>query len=309
MVFPESFPRQSLNSALLLACTLLASLIVPIVVSRGQQGRVDLLRIGATGTLTGDADSRKEKTGLETLRRFIKEETGLNNEIVGQKTWQEVSAQMAKGQFHIGVFQGYEFAWAQDKYPEMKALALGINLDRYPVACVVVQRDNKAKDFAGLKGQSFSLPTTNQSFLRLFVDRQREAISNKEELFFSKFTSPDNVEDALDDVVDGQVQATLVDRAALEAYRQRKPGRFNRLKVLARSQAFPPLVVASYGSVLDQATLQRFKDGLLSARRKEKGDMLLTLSRLTGFENIPDDFSRVVDETRKAYPPSNLRED
>jgi len=281
--------------------------MLPDVVSPGQQNRVDVLRIGATGTLTGDADSRKEKTGLETLRRFIKDDTGLNSEIVGQKSWQEVAAQMAKGQYHIGVFQGFEFAWALEKHPELKPLAVGINIDRFPIACLVVQRDNLARDFAGLKGQSLSLPTTNQGFLRLFVDRKRQASGKPEDTFFSKITSPDNVEDALDDVVDGKVQATLVERAALEAYRRRKPGRFNRLKEVERSQPFPPMVVAYFGSNLDKATLQRFKDALLGAGRKEKGELLLTLSRLTGFETIPDDFQRVLGETRKAYPAGNSR--
>src|SRR5207244_6848780 len=54
--------------------------------------------------------------------------------------------------------------------------------------------------------------------------------------FFPKITSPENTEDALDDVVDGVVQAAVVDRAGLEAYKRRKPGRFNRLKEVARSQ-------------------------------------------------------------------------
>src|SRR5207244_11836898 len=88
--------------------------------------------------------------------------------------------------------------------------------------------------------------------------------------FFPKITSPENTEDALDDVVDGVVQAAVVDRAGLEAYKRRKPGRFNRLKEVARSQPLPPPLVAYYEGVLDQDTLKRFGDGLLNARRKEK---------------------------------------
>src|SRR5262249_29423954 len=121
--------------------------------------------------------------------------------------------------------------------------------------------------------------------------------------FFSKITFPDNVEDALDDVVDGLVQATVIDRAALDAYKRRKPGRFKRLQEVVRSQPFPPTVVAYYNAALGEATLRRFKDGLLGGASKEKGEMLLTLSRLTGFETVSKDFSRVLAETRKAYPP------
>jgi ABC-type phosphate/phosphonate transport system substrate-binding protein len=101
----------------------------------------------------------------------------------------------------------------------------------------------------------------------------------------------------------------VVDRAALEAFKRRKPGRFKQLKVVTRSQPFPPAVVAYYGSVLEQATLRRFKDALLGAAKKKKGETLLTLSRLTGFEPVPEDFGQELARTRRAYPPTNPKKD
>jgi ABC-type phosphate/phosphonate transport system substrate-binding protein len=280
-------------------------LVISGAAAHGQQAKIDVLCIGTSGTLTSDAPGSKEEGALETLRNFIKEETGLNNEILRQKSWSELLDKMVKGQLHLGVFQGYEFAWAQEKHPDLKPLALAVNVYRYPVAYVVTGRDNKAKTFADLQGQSLALPAISARYLHLFVERQSQANGKELKTFFSKIPSPENVEDALDDVVDGVVQATVVDRAGLEAYKRRKPGRFNRLKEVARSQPFPPTVVVYYGTVLDQATLKRFRDGLLGASRKEKGQTLLTLFRLTGFEAVPRDFDRVVAETRKAYPPPN----
>jgi ABC-type phosphate/phosphonate transport system substrate-binding protein len=184
-------------------------------------------------------------------------------------------------------------------------LALAVNVHRYPVAYVVVRRDNPAKDFAGLQGQSLTLPNVGEGFLRLFINGQSQITGKPPEALFSKITSRDNVEDAVDDVVDGAVQAAVADRAALEAYKQRKPGRFNRLKMIARSQPFPPVVVAYDGTVLDEATLQRFREGLLNAGRAEGGKTMLTLFRLTGFEPIPTDFGKMLAQTRQAYPPPN----
>jgi hypothetical protein len=103
-------------------------------------------------------------------------------------------------------------------------------------------------------------------------------------------------------VVDGVVQATVVDRAGLEAYKRRKPGRFTELKELARSQAMPPTVLAYDEAFLDARTCQRFRDGLMAANKKERGQTLLTFFRLTGFEGIPKDFDQVVAATNKAYP-------
>jgi ABC-type phosphate/phosphonate transport system substrate-binding protein len=303
-MFPtKSTPWQHEQRPLLPAFAVVALLSISAVGANGQQARLETLRIGASGTLTGNADDPKEKAGLKTLRRFIKDETGMDSDIIGQLSWQTLADKMAKGELHLAFFQGYEFAWAQEKYADLKPLTIAVNLDRYPIACVLARRDNPAKDFAGLRKQSLALPATSHGFLRLFVDRQSEAGGKKAEEYFSRITTPDNVEDAIDDVIDGKVQAAAVDRAALEAYQRRKPGRFKRLKEVTRSQPFPPAVVVYYGSALDQATLRRFKDGLLGAARKEKGQTLLTLSRLTGFEPVPDDLGRTLARTRRAYPP------
>jgi ABC-type phosphate/phosphonate transport system substrate-binding protein len=301
MVLHEAPRRPSRQRCVLVACALALPLVFLAAVARGQQ-QVEVLRIGASGSLTGEG-KEKEKGARESLKGFIKDETGFKNEILRQKSWRELADKMVKKQLHLGVFQGYEFAWAQEEHPDLKPLAIAVNVYRYPVAYVVVKRTNPAKNFAGLQGQSLSLPSGGEAFLRLFVDRECQTFGKKADAFFSKITTPDNVEDALDAVVDGKVQVSVADRASLEAYKRRKPGRFKQLREVAQSQPFPPPVVAYYDAVLDQATLDRFRQGLLSASSKERGQTMLTLFRLTGFETVPEDFGKVLAATRKAYPP------
>jgi ABC-type phosphate/phosphonate transport system substrate-binding protein len=308
MIRLPSFFGHPRRRTTLLAFVLAALLVVPGVMANGWQAKVDFLRIGTSGTLTAEKDGSREKGALETLKGFIKEETGLNNTIERQKDWRELADKMAKGQLHLGVFQGYEFAWAQEQHNGLKPLALAVNIYRYPTAYVVARRDNAAKDFAGLKGQSLCIPNTGQHYLRLFVDQQSQAAGGKEaSAFFSKITSQDNAEDALDDVVDGTVQAAVVDRTTLEAFKRRKPGRFDQLKEIVHSQPFPSVTVAYYDKVLDEATLRRFRQGLLDAKNKEKGRTMLTLFKLTGFDAVPEDFGKVLAETRKTYPPPGER--
>jgi ABC-type phosphate/phosphonate transport system substrate-binding protein len=290
------------------ASALVALLTIFCSLAGAQPPKIDVLRIAATGTLTGNPDDPREKAGVRTLRQFIKDETGFENEVSREKDWQVLADQLKKGALQVGVFQGFEYAWAQERHPELKPLAIAINFERYPVAHVLMQRDTTATGFAALKGQSLCLAAGSQPCLRLYLDRQCAAVGKKAEDFFGKVTSADNVEDALDDVVDGKVQATLIDGAALDAYKQRKPGRFKRLKDVVQSSPFPPIVVAYYGSALDDATIARFKTGLLGAAKKETGEMLLTLSRLTGFEKVPEDFSKVLAETRKAFPPPDAKD-
>jgi ABC-type phosphate/phosphonate transport system substrate-binding protein len=298
-------PRRQLRRGLaLLACALVVLLVVSGPTIDGRQGKFNVLRIGTSGTLAEKGD---KQGAMESLKAFIKEETGFENEILRQKDWQELLDKMVKGELQLGVFEGYEFAWAQEKRPELKPLALSVNVYVYPVAYVVTNQKHKAKSFADLQGQTLALPTSSPRSLQLFVERQCQAAGKKPETFFSKITTPDNVEDALDDVVDDVVQVTVADRAALEAFKRRKPGRFKNIKEVVHSNPFPPPLVAYYDKVLDEATRERFRNSLLTANRKEKGEMMLTLFGLTGFALPPADFDKVVAETRKTYPPTDTK--
>jgi ABC-type phosphate/phosphonate transport system substrate-binding protein len=272
----------------------------------GQQAKkLTVLHIGTSGALAVNVSGTKEQTALGALQSFVKTETGFENEIIQQKNYEELAQKMARGQLELGVFQGYEFAWAQAKDPKLQPLALAVDVYPYRSTYLMVRRDSRIADFAALQGQALSLPQVGQSQLRFFVERLCEAQGKPLEAFFSKISTPDNIEDALDDVVDGVVQAAAVDRVGLEAYRRRKPGRFNRLRELMHSQPMPPPLVAYYDGILDQETRQRFQDGLLNANRKEKGQRLLNLFKLTGFIVPPADWAQVLAATRKTYPPPN----
>jgi ABC-type phosphate/phosphonate transport system substrate-binding protein len=298
---PQGFSRRSVFPA----CALAALLGLVGALAPAQQPRkVDVLRIGTSGRLAVDESGDKQEGALETLRGFIKSETGFDNEILPQRNYLELAEKLASGQLNLGVFQGFEFAWAQEGHSDFRPLAIAVNVYPYRYAHVLVRQDSKVADFAGLQGQALALPQIGQEHLRLFVERHSQAAGKPLEAFFSRVTNPTNIEDAVDDVVDRQVQATVVDRVGLEAYRRRKPGRFNQLKEVARSEPFPPPLVAYVEGHLDKATLQRFQDGLLNARKKEKGQRLLNLFKLTGFAAVPAHFDQVLAETRKTYPPS-----
>src|SRR5262249_31968509 len=150
------------------------------------------------------------------------------------------------------------FAWAQERRPGLKALAVAVNVHRYPVACVMVKRDSPVKGFDGLQGRSLYLPKEGPHHLRLFVEQRCRGAGKTAAAFFAKITSQESVEDALDDVVDGTTVAAAVDHAGLDAYKQRKPARAARLRELTRSQPFPPAAVAYHGTSLSEALRRRF---------------------------------------------------
>jgi ABC-type phosphate/phosphonate transport system substrate-binding protein len=283
----------------LVGCMLAGLLILR---GSGEEAKIDLLLIGSSGTTKDKAARQKEQSSRETLQRFIKDETGLDNKITLQDNWLVLAEKLAKAKLHLGVFEGYEFAWAQGKHPGLKPLALAINGYRYPVACLMVAGKSKSAEFADLEGKSLWLPVAAPHHLRLYVERQSEGKGKKANGFFSSITSEGTVEDALDDVVDGMLDVAAADQGALDAYKRRKPSRFKRLKEIARSQPFPPAVVAYCDGMLEEAVRRRILGGLLNANRKEKGKMLLTLFRMTGFEKPPEDFAQKLQAVRKSYP-------
>jgi ABC-type phosphate/phosphonate transport system substrate-binding protein len=285
-----------------LACALAVGLPAAPEAAGREAGGV--LRVGTSGLLTGDATKGdKEKTALETLKSFIRDETGMGNEIVREKSWQALVDQLAAGKVQVGVFKGSEFAWAQGSHPKLKPLALAADLYVLRTAYVVTQKTNPASDFAGLKGKALAVPATGEDYTQLFAEGLARKAGQPLDKLFSKVTHPANVEDAIDDVVDGVVGATVVDRAALEAFKARKPGRFRRLKRVAQSEPFPPAVIAYYGNGLEASRREKFQRGLLNASQNEKGKLMLALFHLTGFAKPPADFDAVLARVRKDYPP------
>lgn len=277
----------------------LAALVAALSSTAGAADKIDVLKIGTSGTL-GPKQGGQEKANLLTLRNFIKEETGFDNEIARQKGWQQAADKLARGELHIAVLPGHEFAWAQQQSSKLKALAVAVNVHPHRYAHIVVRQDQSVGSVADLKGKKLALPDMGHDYLNLFAAKQ--AGTNQLDQFFSKVSAPANYEDALDDVVDGAVEAAVVDRVALQQYSRRKPGRFRQLKELAQSSAFPSAVIAYQPGVLDQATLDRFQKGLLNATKSERGRNLLSLFRLTGFSVPPADFDDVLAKTRQDYP-------
>jgi ABC-type phosphate/phosphonate transport system substrate-binding protein len=288
-----------------LICTLAVLLAACATAANGMQEKIKVLLVGQSGTFGDEgADPKVEAANDKTLLEFIKEETGFDSETFRQKGWVELADKLTKGKLHLGVFQGYEFAWAQEKHPGLKPLAIAVNVQRYPVACVIVKSDSPAKSFAQLQGQSLGEPRQDNRHVDLFLEHKCKTVGKTPSAFFPNTAKYENLEEMLDNVFDGVKQVAVADEGALEAYQRRKPGRFAKLRVLERSQPFPPPVVVVHNNVLDKTTLKRFQEGLLNASKTPRGQTTLNLFRVNHFEEVPGDFDKVLAATRKTYPMS-----
>src|SRR5205814_421148 len=119
------------------------------------------------------------------------------------------------------------------------------------------------------------------------VDQHCEDLGKSPKEFFGNLITPMNAEEAIDDVVDGEVDAAIIDAVTLECYQRRKPGRFSRLKVPVQSEPFPGACVAYREGTLAPATLKRFREGMVKACNTPMGRQFMVLWKITGFEEVP----------------------
>src|SRR5262249_48785395 len=131
----------------------------------------------------------------------------------------------------LAVFHSFEFAWVQQKHPELRPFMVAVNSQRSVCAYVLVRKeDSTLASFADLKGKDFSVPKRTREHCRLFLERTCQADSPcTVKDYFNRVVASENVETALDDLCLGKVQAALVDTIGLEFYKDLKPGCFARL--------------------------------------------------------------------------------
>jgi ABC-type phosphate/phosphonate transport system substrate-binding protein len=266
----------------------------------------DAVRIGLISTLFRDTPEPVVLAMMQPFGALMEAQTGVGGELVAGGDADVLGQSLAADKVRLGVFHGIEFAWARLKHPQLRPLVIAVNQQRQLYAHVIVRTDNPAAGLADLKDKSLAVPRQTKEHCRVFVYHRCRQRGQEPDAFFSAMPAPASVEDALDDVVDREVEAAVVDGVALECYQRRKPGRFAKLKTVHQSEAFPAAVVAYRPGAIEDATLERFRAGLLGAHQTSLGRQMLTLWKLTGFEAVPAGYEQNLASIAKAYPPTKV---
>jgi ABC-type phosphate/phosphonate transport system substrate-binding protein len=262
----------------------------------------DAIRIGMAESLVRDIPKSVVEAGIPSFRFLMQQATGMRSTVVPPACADDLAAQLEKDELKLAVLQGVEFAWEVEKHPQIRPLAIIVNQSRDRQAVLVVRKDSGVKRWSDLKAAAVALPLRSRLHCHLFLERQCRECGLKPQSFFSRITGSENIEEALDDLVDGVVDAAAVDRIGIAAYARRKPGRFEKLKVIFTSERFPDTVVAYRAGAFDAPTLQHFREELLKADKKFIGRHILTLWMVTAFEPVPADYDQLLSQIRRKYP-------
>jgi len=236
--------------------------------------------------------------------KLMQEQTGVDGQLTIEGDAFHVGKLLHEDKYQLGIFQGIEFAWAQKKYPDLQPLMIAVSRHRTLHANLVTSDQNSGTNFGAFAGKDVALPQRSKQHLKLFLERGCNDCSHKDpQRFFSQISRPASTEDALDNVCSGTIQAAVVDSLDLESYKSIKPGCFKRLRVVQQSEAFPTGVIAVHKGALNEALLEKFRDGMLNAHNNLKARELMAMFQLTAFESVPAEFEQTVANILRSYPP------
>jgi ABC-type phosphate/phosphonate transport system substrate-binding protein len=284
------------------AIVVLMAGLIGTAVGAGQDG--SLIRIGLIRSLFRDTSEPLMQVIMRPFKSLMESATGLSGQLVAAGEANNLAQRLKSGDCQLGIFHGFEFAWARLVLPELKPLLIAVpKQQRCLHAHLVVRTEGAPKSVSDLKGLVVALPYMSREHCRLFLERRCVPAGNSPSQFFSRVTTPRDASDAIDDVLNGSAAAAIIDDGDLESYRSQYPEYFAKVKVLLQSEAFPCAVIAYYPGKLSQELLDRFREGMLSAKDSRQGRQMMQLCRISSFEDVPDDFDKMLDDIAKAYPP------
>jgi ABC-type phosphate/phosphonate transport system substrate-binding protein len=265
--------------------------------------RPSVVRIGLVNSLFRDTPEPVMKVLMAPFRSLLEMQTGMTGELVSGGDAHCLGRKLKEERVHFGVFHGVEFAWARLKNHDLKPLVLCVNGSGKLRAHLVVRKDSRVAKVADLRGQNVALPRFSREHCHLFLERRCTEPGCPPAKYFGKVMTPDQAEEALDDVIDGRSTAAVVDELALDGYRKFKPGCGAWLRTVLESESFPPAVIVYQPGILKEDLIDRFREGMLAANETDRGRKLLQLCRITAFRPVPNDYDRMLDAIAKAYPP------
>ncbi|HJZ92003.1 MAG TPA: PhnD/SsuA/transferrin family substrate-binding protein [Gemmataceae bacterium] len=259
-----------------------------------------VVRIGLPRSIFRDVPPALLTFAGQPFNELMKAQTGLDGEVVNEPDAVTIAREIDAGKVHLGVFMGHEFAWARQKYPDLEPIVCSVPKPREIQAFLLVRWDSKVASLGDLKGCKLTLATTTRDHARLFLEKRRT-----DEMSGGAFCSTDKtttVHDAIHKVIDGEADVTVADLASWSYFQKLYPGKSQNLKVLAKSEVFPPTVIAYKKGGVDDAVVKKLRDGLLTAHQSPKGARLMNTIKVERFDHPPAGYEEALKECLKVYP-------
>ena len=281
---------------------ILGVLVVVLTTRHSYSEDPGALRLGVANTLFRDIRESMIDLTVQPLSKLLISQSGLAGKVEKIAEPLTVAQLLDDRKLDLAILHGFEFAWARQKYPELRPLVIVSNAQRNK-ALLVVAADSQFKGCEDLHGKTLALPRRSKEHVHLFLERRCICNGKTAKEHFGKITTPTRADYALDDVAEGEVHAALVDQSQLEAYRTNHADKAAKLRVLLESETFPTGVIAYRQGALPEETIQRIRAGMLRLHETREGKELLSICSMAGFEAAPANFEQSLQVIARAYPP------
>lgn len=273
-----------------------------LVVATGAaaQQPVGELKMGMLQGMFRDVRPAMVQALSKPFRELVMKQTGYTGDVEICADALGLTEKLKDKSVQIGVFHGFEFAWARTKCDDLVPLIVTRPPGGKVRAVVVVRKDAPYKTLADLKDEPVTLPRGAKAHSLAFLDKLRAGFDKDTAKPVTKLAM--TAEDVLTGVVMGEEPAALVDVCAMDGYKNLQPGAIKQLRVLHESEEFPAAVVAYRKGAITEAEATRLRAGLTNAEKTPSGKMLITLWNLQGFEAPPASYEAQLAAILKAYP-------
>ena len=258
------------------------------------------LKIGMLDGMFRDVQPAMVQAMSKPFRNLFERQTGLGGDVEIVAGAELLASKLKEQSLQLGVFHGFEFAQARTKHPDLTPIVVTMPPGRILQAVVVVHKDHKGDCLTALGTEQLTLPRGLKAHGWAYIDKARTGMPADA----AKPVHKPNVtvEEALNAVADGTLPAALVDAGGYAGYQELQPGLAKQLRVLCKSESFPPSVVAYRKGTLADDVVARVRSGLVGAHLTAQGKPLMMLWNLKGFEDVPADYAEQLANILKAYP-------
>jgi ABC-type phosphate/phosphonate transport system substrate-binding protein len=260
------------------------------------------VRLCATHTLLRGGDPAAAEGALKVIATIVSAQTGVRVECSAISDGPALRKRMETGDVALGLLPGVELAWECKRNACFRPMLLTCNEKPALKAFLLVRASDPASSVAGLKDKRLSFPKLSFSHAYLFLDKAIRDAGYNPARFFSGCQVATNPDAAIEAVVEGEAEAVVVDEVALDVYRDRKPGRAKRLRVLAESTSFPCAAIVCTPEALKTEPVQRIREGLATAHERPAGRQMLSLMRLSSFMPVTPEYEKLLKDVLKEYP-------
>jgi ABC-type phosphate/phosphonate transport system substrate-binding protein len=258
------------------------------------------LKIGMLSGMFRDQQPKVIQALAKPFRDLMAKHVGYSGDVEVLDDPFTLCDRLKENKVQLGVFHGFEFAWAQQKHDDLVPLIVTQPPGGTVQAMLVVKDDSTAKAVSDLKVTDVLVPRGAKAHSLVFIDKARDGLPADTAKPTTKVDQ--TPEDVLNAVAGGTAKAALVDWGALDGYKVLHPGGFKSLRVLTKSEEFPPAVVCYRKGTLTDAQVTQIRDGMTASCKTPTGKMLMTLWNLKGFEAPPKGYQASLDDILKAYP-------